>query len=624
MALRRELGLVAVFAMAAGTMISSGLFILPAVLFARVGPGVSACYLLAGLLLVPALMNHAELMSAMPKAGGSYFFIDRGLGPGFGTVGGIAVWASVAFKSAFALLGIGALAAYTWGWGISGWQVRGVAAGFCIFFMGVNLLGARHAARVQIALVVVLLAVLIAYIAGSLGRLHYPPLNAYFPFGWAKLLTGAAMVFISFAGVEKVATVGEEVRRPARTLLRAMFAAAAVVGLLYVVVVFVTVGLLPKEPAGWRPAPLSQAAELMWGGAGAVALAVAAMAAFLTTGNAGILAASRVILAMGRDGLLPSPFARLSARRGTPVLAILFTSAFMVAVVLALQLEVFVKAASAMMILLFMLTMLALVLMRESRLPTYQPTWRCPFYPWTQVVGLVVYAFLLVELGTLALAVSVVILGAAVVWYALYAKVHVLRESALIRVAARLAATDFEEHDLEAELARVTRQRDEMLEDRFDHLVQGCAVLDLRAEATRGEVFGAIAERLAQTVALPAEELHGLLERREALSSTVIRPGLAIPHLVLAGASSLQIIVVRSRRDVVFAQGGPPVHCMFVIVTPPSERNLYLKVLVAIAEIAQQPDFDAKWMAARNMESLREVLLAAERRREHPRDDAVQ
>ncbi len=129
----------------------------------------------------------------------------------------------------------------------------------------------------------------------------------------------------------------------------------------------------------------------------------------------------------------------------------------MVAAILVLDLEVFVKAASAMMIMLFMFTMLALVLMRESRLPTYQPTWRCPLYPWMQVFGLVAYAFLLVELGTFALAVSGAILGAAVVWYALYAKVHVLRESALIRVAARLASADFEDHDLEAELARVTR-----------------------------------------------------------------------------------------------------------------------------------------------------------------------
>jgi APA family basic amino acid/polyamine antiporter len=342
------------------------------------------------------------------------------------------------------------------------------------------------------------------------------------------------------------------------------------------------------------------------------------MAAFLTTGNAGILAASRTMMAMSQDELLPALFGRLSARRGTPVLAIVFTAGFMAAAILVLDLEVFVKAASAMMILLFMFTMLALVLMRESRLPTYQPTWRCPLYPWMQVFGLVTHAFLLVELGTFPLAVSGVILGAAVLWYALYAKVHVLRESALIRLAARLAAADFEDHDLEAELARVTRERDGVLEDRFDHLIQGCRVLDVRAPVAREDLFGTIAESLAGGAGHPAEELRDLLERREALSSTVIRPGLAIPHLILEEARSMQVILVRSRPGVVFAEGQPAVHCMFVIAVSPAERNLYLKALVAIAEIAQEPDFDQKWQAARSTESLREVVLAAERRREHP------
>ena len=123
---------------------------------------------------------------------------------------------------------------------------------------------------------------------------------------------------------------------------------------LYVLVVFVTVGLLPDAPEQWRPAPLSQAAELLWGGPGAIVLGVAAMAAFLTTGNAGILAASRTIMAMSQDELLPPHFSVLSEKRGTPGLAILLTSGFMVAAILVLDLEIFVKAASAIMIILFM------------------------------------------------------------------------------------------------------------------------------------------------------------------------------------------------------------------------------------------------------------------------------
>ena len=75
-------------------MISSGLFILPGVAFGLTGPSMCLAYLLAGLLTIPALLSKAELATAMPKAGGVYFYIDRSMGPAMGTVGGLAGWFS--------------------------------------------------------------------------------------------------------------------------------------------------------------------------------------------------------------------------------------------------------------------------------------------------------------------------------------------------------------------------------------------------------------------------------------------------------------------------------------------------------------------------------------------------
>ncbi|MGD2173902.1 MAG: amino acid permease [Candidatus Brocadiaceae bacterium] len=617
MALKRELGFLHVFSVASGAMISSGLFVLPALVFARVGPGAFLCYLLAAVLLLPTVLSKAELMTAMPKAGGTYFFIDRGLGPGFGTVGGVATWASLAFKSAFALLGIGALAAYIGGWEVSGWQVKAISCGFCVLFMLLNLSGVKQVGRAQVLLVAMLLVVLVSYFIGGLAHLEPARYRPLLRGRWQAVLAGTAMVFISFGGVTKIATLGEEVRRPRRNLLLGMFGATLVVSLLYVGVVIVTVGLLPSRAADWSFAPLSQAARTFWGAGGAVLLGVAAICAFLTTGNAGILAASRTIMAMGQDDLVPPGLARISPKRGSPVYAILFTGAFMMAIMLVLDLERFVKAASAMKILLFMFEMGALVLMRESRIPTYRPSWRCPLYPWVQVVGIFLYAFLLVELGTLPLAIAGVIIGGAVLWYFFYAKVHVLRESALVRLAVRVARADFKEHDLEAELSRVAREHDTVLQDRFDHLIQECTVLDLRGPTTREEAFRVIAENLARSMDLSAQEVYGRLLAREELSPTVIRPGLAIPHLILEGLESFEVILVRSRDGVVFAEDQPPVHTIFVLALPPEERNFYLRALVAIAEIAQEPEFDAKWMASGGPEALREVVLAAERRREH-------
>jgi len=614
--LKRDLGFLDVFALGSGAMISTGLFVLPAIVYPLVGPGLFFCYLLAALLLVPTLLSKAELMTAMPKAGGMYFFLDRSFGPGFGAVGGAATWASLAFKSAFALLGLGIVMGVIWGWDITGWQVRATASGFCLLFGIINLIGARHAGRLQIILVVALLGVLVAYLGTAFTQIEAQKFRPLLPHGWNSVLVGAGMVFISFGGITKVESLGEEVRNPHKNLVWGMFVAAGVVSLLYVLTVFVTVGLLPVAAEEWTGTPIAQAAEMLWGRAGAVLLGSAAVCAFLTTGNAGILSASRVIMAMGKDGLVPEPLSRVSKKRGTPVNAILFTCAFMITVMLLLDLEVFVKAASAMKLLLFMSSMAAVALMRESRIPNYAPTWRAPLYPWLQIGGVLAYGFILVELGSLPLAIAAVIIGAALVWYLFYAKVRVLRESALVRVASRIARADFGDHDIDAELSRIARESRELASDWFDRLIGDCPVLDLQEGMSRNEAFQEISELLAPQIDRDPDEVSQLLNQREELSTTIVRPGLAIPHLMLEGIDEIYAVLVRCESGVKFLEDEPPVHTMFVLAAPPSHRDQYLKALVAISEITQNPDFDEEWLKAGSNEALREVVLSAQRSRQ--------
>jgi len=615
MALKRQLGIPDVFAVGAGAMISSGLFVLPAELFPSVGAALFLCYLAAAVLLLPSILTKGELMTAMPKAGGTFYYIDRSLGPGFGTVGGIAAWASLALKSAFAVLGIGLLAATVWDLPADGWQVKAIAVGFCGVFALLNALGAKVAGRAQLLLVAGLLIVLVGFVAGGMRAIdpsHYRPLLPASP---SALLAGVGAVFIAFGGVTKIATLGEEVRNPKRDLLVGMFAAWAVVSILYVLVSSVTVGVLPQDGAQWEPVPLSQAAGIFWGAPGKVVLIVAAMLAFVTTGNAGVLSASRTVMAMSQDRLLPAGLARVSRSRGAPVSGILLTAVFMTLAVL-LPLKLFIKAASAMKLMLFIFEMVALVLMRESRIPTYSPSWRCPFYPWPQVVGILVYGFLLVELGTGPLALAGLVLGGAAVWYVLYVRPNVRRGSALVHVAARVAEADFDEHDLEAELSRVVRERDQVLEDRFDRLIQECEILDLEGSPTRDEMFEAVGEHLARGLPLTVAETVKLLKHREDVSPTVIRPGLAIPHLIAEGLGAFRIVLARCRQGITFTEGQPPVRVVFVMAASPAERNFYLRALMAIAEIAQDSEFDGKWLQAGTVEALRGVVLAAERRRD--------
>ncbi|TFH65935.1 MAG: amino acid permease, partial [Gemmatimonadales bacterium] len=124
-------------------MISSGFFLLPGLAAAYAGPGVVLAYLIAGLAIVPAMLSVAELATAMPRAGGAYYFLDRTLGPLVGTIGGVGTWLTLVLKTAFALVGLGAYFALFLDVPM---QVTAVSA--AIVFALLNVVGAKESSGV--------------------------------------------------------------------------------------------------------------------------------------------------------------------------------------------------------------------------------------------------------------------------------------------------------------------------------------------------------------------------------------------------------------------------------------------------------------------------------------------
>ena len=166
--LKRELGLLDIFCIASGAMISSGLFILPGLAYSKAGTAVILSYAIASLLVIPAVLSKAELSTAMPKAGGTYFFIDRSMGPLFGTIGGFSAWFSLAFKSAFALVGIGIFSVLISPVLDNDFITKLIAVFFCIIFGLINIKGVSHTGKTQIFLVLGLLSLLVFYIVSGL------------------------------------------------------------------------------------------------------------------------------------------------------------------------------------------------------------------------------------------------------------------------------------------------------------------------------------------------------------------------------------------------------------------------------------------------------------------------
>ncbi len=161
--LKKNLGLMDVYAISTGAMFSSGFFLLPGLAAAQTGSSVVLAYFLAGLMIIPAMLSMAELSTAMPRAGGSYFFIDRAMGPLFGMIGGLGTWVALVLKSAFALIGMGAYLGIFFDL-----PIVPVAVALTIGFGILNVVGAKESSGLQRLLVAVLLVLLGLFVVQGL------------------------------------------------------------------------------------------------------------------------------------------------------------------------------------------------------------------------------------------------------------------------------------------------------------------------------------------------------------------------------------------------------------------------------------------------------------------------
>ncbi len=610
--LKKELGPLEVFSIASGAMISSGLFVLPSVVYQKGGPSIIVSYIFAAILVIPAMLSKAELATAMPKSGGVYFFIHRSLGPLFGTFAGFASWFSLSLKSAFALVGIGIFLEPIFP-AFSIQMVKVIALAFTIFFTILNILSVRESGRFQDILVLTLIVLLLFFISSGLSHIDINRYVPFKPYGWKSIFTVTGMIFVSFGGLTKVASIAEEIKNPTKTITMGMFSAFIVVTLLYVLTVFVTVGLLDKVEFQNTLTPISLAASRYAGNIGYIILSLAAMLAFITTANAGLLAASRAPLAMGKDNLLPSFFSKVNMRLKTPVISILITSLFMLLVIAFLDLESLVKVASTMKLILFSFVNISVILMRESKIVSYKPTFRAPLYPYLQIVGTIIYLSLIIEMGMIPLLIALGFFLLSLLWYFSYSKSRNLRQSALIHIVERVTSREIRSSQLTDELREILQERDEIVEDRFDRIIKNAKIIDIDRRIDIKRLFHILSEAFSDKFEVPQKTLYELLEKREADSTTAIHEGLAIPHIIIDGESKFDILLVRSREGIDFGSGVPPVHIVFALAGTKDERNFHLQALMAIAQIVQNKDFINNWMKADRIEDLRNLVLLAQR-----------
>lgn len=395
--LERSLSLTSVIAISIGGMLGSGIFVLPGLAAAKTGSSLWMAYLIAAICILPAALSKSELATAMPSSGGTYVYIERAFGPLFGTIAGFGLWLSLLFKSAFALVGFGAYLSILIN--IDPGLTKYVAVLFLGLILFLNILGVKKVGKVQIFIVSISLTTLALILLFGLPRTSAELLDPFLLKGKLGLFSTVAFVYISYAGVTKVAAIAGEIKNPGTNLPRAMILSLFIMTLIYVSVAFALVGNLPLEALKTDIKPIYTISKLLGGPIVGYIAALVGVITLISMANSGVLAASRFPFAMAIDKLLPDFMGRIHSKYLTPVVTIVMTCFLMAMVILFLDVEKIAKLASAFMVMMFILVNACVIVLRETSAQWYNPPYRSPLYPFVQLFGIFSGIALLVFLG---------------------------------------------------------------------------------------------------------------------------------------------------------------------------------------------------------------------------------
>ncbi|CAN5720253.1 APC family permease [soil metagenome] len=384
--LRRELGLLDAVGIGFGAIIGAGIFVVTGVAAGIAGPAFLVGLGIAGLAAAANALSSAQLAAEYPVSGGTYEYGYRVLNPWLGFAAG---WLFLASKIAAAgTVGIG-LAGYIDGI-VPGLPTRAIAVAAILAFTALNYFGVRRSSRANLIIVAASLGSLLLFIVASAPSFSAANLRPFAPAGWRGALESAAILFFAYTGYARIATLGEEVRDPRRTIPRAVIITIGGAIMLYAAVAITAVGAVGAEALAATAAPLQVAASAVGTPWLVTVVSAGALTAMLGVILSQVLGLSRMVFAMSRRGDLPALFEGVHPRFGTPHRAIIAVGATAAVVAAAGTLGTVAAAASFTILIYYGIANLAALRMPE----------RARLYP------RIVPVFGLVSCATLALSLS--------------------------------------------------------------------------------------------------------------------------------------------------------------------------------------------------------------------------
>ena len=234
--------------------------------------------------------------------------------------------------------------------------------------------------------------------------------------------TSIAFVYVAYAGVTKVAAIAGEVKNPNRNLPLSMIFSLFLITIIYTTISYTLVGNVSLEILKDDYKPIHTLAKNLSGEWLSITIAIIGVLTLISMANSGVLASYRFPFAMANDKLLPNLFTKVHNKYLTPINTIFCTCFIMTLVILFLDIEKIAKLASAFKVAMFIAVNLCVIILRETSVQWYNPSYKSPFYPYIQLFGIFSGLILLFYLGIMPILVlfSIGILGG--ILYLFYGK----------------------------------------------------------------------------------------------------------------------------------------------------------------------------------------------------------
>jgi basic amino acid/polyamine antiporter, APA family len=435
--LARTIGLFQLSMFGIGATIGTGIFFVLAQAVPVAGPAVIWSFVIAGAVAGLTAICYAELASAVPVAGSSYSYAYATLGelPAIGVAAcllleyGVSASAVAVGWSQYLNELLDNLFGFTIPDSLSQAPEQGgvfnlpavILVGLCTLLL---IRGASESAKTNAVMVTIKICVLLLFVVIGLKGWSSDNLADFAPFGISGITSAAGIIFFSYIGLDAVSTAGEEVKNPRRTMPLAILIALVTVTALYIMVTVVAVGAQPSDKFQDQEAGLSAILEDVTGSTWpATVLAAGAVISIFSVTLVVIYGQTRILFAMGRDGMIPPIFHRVNPKTLTPVPATIIVAVVVSLLAGVLPINFLAEMTSIGTLVAFLVVSIGVIVLRRTH-PELPRGFKVPLFPVTPILAIAGCIWIIQDLRAVTIWVFLIWLAVAMVWYFLYGFRH--------------------------------------------------------------------------------------------------------------------------------------------------------------------------------------------------------